>query len=140
MKLRAALFLACSPWIVLAAEPTETTSESALESPGSLVGLVKFEIPTFELVKLDQRPVRKFGAPPQYPSAMRQAQIEGEVVVDFVVNSEGKVTKAFALRSSHREFEAAAVAAVSRWKFSPGTKGGRPVNTHMQVPIGFSLN
>ena len=37
------------------------------------------------------------------------------------------------------EFGAAAVAAVSQWKFEPGMKGGRKVNTLQQVPIVFSL-
>jgi RNA polymerase sigma factor (sigma-70 family) len=36
--------------------------------------------------------------------------------------------------------EDAAVAAVSQWKFAPGQKGGRPVGTHMQVPIVFALS
>ena len=38
------------------------------------------------------------------------------------------------------QFEAAAVQAVSKWKFKPGRKGGRDVPTHMQVPIVFTLN
>ena len=36
--------------------------------------------------------------------------------------------------------EEAAVAAVSQGKFKPGRKGGGDVNTHMQVPIVFTLN
>jgi periplasmic protein TonB len=43
------------------------------------------------------------------------------------------------VKSSQREFEAAAVQAVSQWKFTPGRKRGSNVNTHMQVPIVFSL-
>jgi protein TonB len=31
------------------------------------------------------------------------------------------------------------VQAVSKWKFRPGKKGGRNVNTKMQVPIVFSI-
>ena len=38
------------------------------------------------------------------------------------------------------EFGAAAVAAVSQWKFEPGTKGGRKVNTVQRVPIVFTVN
>lgn len=140
MNLRAWLFLAASSSTVLAAEPSAPAAESSAETPGNFDSLVKFEIPTFEFVKLDQKPVVKFRVPPQYPSTMRRAEIEGEVLVDFVVTSEGKVVKAFAVQSTHRDFEAAALVAVSKWKFQPGTKAGRPVNTHMQVPIGFSLN
>lgn len=138
MKLRALLFLASTPLTLLATEQNTSAAQSSEETPA--ISLGKFEIPTFEFIKLDQTPVIKTRVPPQYPSAMRKANIEGEVLVDFVVTSEGKVVKAFAAKSSHREFEAAAVAAVSKWKFKPGTKSGRAVNTHMQVPIGFSLN
>jgi periplasmic protein TonB len=140
MIARTLLFLAVSPWTVLAAESNPPASEAAAEAPPALVIAAKFEIPVFEIVKLDQKPVVKFRAAPQYPAEMRKAEIEGEVLVDFVVTAEGNVVKASALRSSRREFEAAAVAAVSKWKFVPGKKSGRPVNTHMQVPIGFALN
>lgn len=140
MNLRALFFLAASPWTILAAESNKPAPQTSEESSANSISLPKFEIPTFEFIKLDQKPVLKFRVPAQYPTMLRKAEIEGEVLVDFVVNSEGKVVKVFAARSSHRDFEAAAVAAVSKWKFTPGTKAGRPVNTHMQVPIAFSLN
>jgi protein TonB len=94
----------------------------------------------FDISMLDQTPVPKFQARPQYPFEMRRAGIAGEVVVDFIVDTAGDVQNAYALRSSQREFEAAAVQAVSKWKFKPGRKGGRDVPTHMQVPIVFTLN
>lgn len=94
----------------------------------------------FDISMLDQQPAPKFQARPQYPFEMRRAGIAGEVVVDFIVDTNGDVQNAYALRSSQREFEAAAVQAVSKWKFKPGRKGGRDVPTHMQVPIVFTLN
>lgn len=94
----------------------------------------------FDISMLDQTPVARFQARPQYPFEMRRAGISGEVVVDFIVDTNGDVQNAYALRSSQREFEAAAVQAVSKWKFKPGRKGGRDVPTHMQVPIVFTLN
>ncbi len=94
----------------------------------------------FDISKLDQTPVARFQARPQYPFEMRRAGIAGEVVVDFLVDANGDVQNAYAIRSSQREFESAAVQAVSKWKFKPGRKGGRDVITHMQVPIVFTLN
>lgn len=93
----------------------------------------------FDISMLDHTPVARFQARPQYPFEMRRAGINGEVVVDFVVDTNGDVTDAYALRSSRKEFEAAAVQAVSKWKFKPGRKGGQDVNTHLQIPIVFSL-
>jgi len=94
----------------------------------------------FDISKLDQIPQPRFQQRPQYPFEMRRAGIAGEVVVDFIVDSEGVVQNAFAYKSSQREFESAAVQAVSKWTFKPGRKNGKNVNTHMQVPIVFTLN
>ncbi len=71
---------------------------------------------------------------------MRRDGVVGEVIVDFLVDTDGNLQNAYAGRSSRSEFDAAAVGAVSKWKFWVGRKGGRDVVTHMQVPIVFSLN
>jgi periplasmic protein TonB len=105
---------------------------------GSRTGLGK-GIEIFDPSKLDQQPQARAKVPPQYPFEMRRAGITGEVLVEFIVDANGDVRNAFAVRSSQREFEAAAVQAVSKWKFRPGKKGGRAVNTRMQQPISFSL-
>ncbi len=97
-------------------------------------------IEVFDISKLDQVPVPKFQARPQYPFEMRRSGVAGEVVVDFIVDTNGDVRNPYAARSTQREFEASAVQAVGKWKFRPGKKGGRSVNTHMQVPIVFTLN
>jgi TonB family protein len=93
----------------------------------------------YDISKLDQVPRAKFQARPQYPFEMRRAGIEGSVIVDFIIDTAGNVQNAFAAKSSQREFEAAAIQAVSQWQFDPGRKGSGDVNTHMQVPIVFTL-
>ena len=94
----------------------------------------------FDPSMLDQQPVPQFQARPQYPFEMRRAGIAGEVTVDFIVDPDGNVQNAYALKSSQHEFEASAVQAVSKWKFKAGRKSGKSVPTHMQVPIVFTLN
>ena len=89
---------------------------------------------------LDKVPVAKFQARPQYPFYLRKDRIPGEVVVDFIVDTHGDVRNAYAVKWSHPGFVESAVWAVSQWKFRPGIKGGKPVNTHMQVPLVFSLD
>ena len=71
---------------------------------------------------------------------MRRAGVSGEVTVAFIVGSSGDVVEAYAVKSTQREFEQPAVQAVLKWKFRPGRKGGRAVNTRMSVPIVFNLN
>lgn len=106
---------------------------------GSRSGLGK-NIEIFDISKLDQIPQAKAQVQPQYPFEMRRAGISGEVLVEFIVDANGDVRNAFAVRSSQREFEANAIQAVSKWKFRPGKKGGRTVNTRMQQLIAFNLH
>jgi RNA polymerase sigma factor (sigma-70 family) len=96
--------------------------------------------PVYDIKDLDKTPQPKFQSSPQYPYEMRVAGITGEVVVGFVVDAEGNVQQARAVRSSRREFEGAAVAAVSRWRFNAGEKNGQAVNTQLMVPIVFKLS
>jgi protein TonB len=94
----------------------------------------------FDISQLDQIPVAQVQQQPIYPYEMRRAGITGEVNVGFIVNLRGEVQDAYVMNSTHREFEMPAVQAVSKWKFRPGRKGGRAVNTKMSVPIVFSFN
>lgn len=94
----------------------------------------------FDISQLDRQPQPTVQGPPQYPFEMRRAGISGQVLVDFIVDAQGNVRNAYAVSSTQREFEQAAVIAVSKWHFRPGQKGGHAVATHMQVPIVFSLN
>jgi len=94
----------------------------------------------FDPSMLDQQPVPTYQPHPIYPYDMKKQGISGQVVVEFILNSEGNVQSAFAVSSTQHEFEAAAIQAVSKWRFKPGRRGGHNVNTRMQVPIVFSLN
>jgi protein TonB len=94
----------------------------------------------FDISNLDQVPQPRVQVQPQYPFEMRRAGISGEVLVAFIVGTTGDVVDAYAVKSTQREFEAPAVQAVLKWKFRPGRKSGRAVNTRMQVPIVFNLS
>jgi protein TonB len=116
--------------------PDSKTTTIPTERLGSKKGAVEI----VDLTLLDRTPIARFQAQPQYPFEMRHAGISGEVLVEFIVEANGSVRDARVVRSSQREFEAAAVQAVSKWTFRPGQKGGRNVATRMQVPIAFGLN
>jgi RNA polymerase sigma factor (sigma-70 family) len=74
---------------------------------------------------------------PVYPADLLRAGVSSEVVVGFIVDNAGVVRDSIALTDDSGPFEAAALEAVQRWSFSAGRKGGRPVNTRMQVMITF---
>jgi protein TonB len=94
----------------------------------------------FDLAALDQRPVPRFTPRPTYPYEMRRARISGEVVLGFIVDSEGNVLNPYIISSTNPAFEAEALRAIARWKFRPGKKGGVSVSTrNVQLPLAFNL-
>ncbi len=84
------------------------------------------------LDELDREPRVAIRTPPVYPAALRDAKVPGSVLVEFVIDATGKLASARVLKSSSPEFEAPTLAALAGWRFSPGLKGGRQVNTRVQ--------
>lgn len=76
---------------------------------------------------------------PEYPKAAREAKLEGEVVVEFVVEEDGRVSLASVKKSSDERFAASALAAVRGWQFSSATVDGKPAASGMQVKVVFAL-
>ena len=92
----------------------------------------------FNVGDLDNPPVARVRQAPSYPYDMRRAGINGTVVVEFIINTEGDVIQTQIVRSSHREFEMPALQAVQKWKFKPGRKGGRVVNVRASQLLEFN--
>lgn len=94
----------------------------------------------FSLSDLDQIPQAIVQTPPLFPYDQKRLGVSrAEVIVGFVVEADGRVTNLTVERSSHREFESAALAGVAKWKFRPGIKSGRKVATRMRIPLRFAL-
>jgi TonB family protein len=76
---------------------------------------------------------------PDYPEAARKAKLEGRVQVEFVVELDGRVSRAQVAESSNEVFNEAALAAVRRWLFDPALEEAKPVVSAMTVPVEFRL-
>jgi len=94
----------------------------------------------FREVDLDKQPRTVFQAAPDYPSAAKNTGLSGTVTVVFRVDENGGVHDARVVDSSDRVFNDAALRAVSRWRFEPGSVHGRRVAFMMSVPIAFNLS
>jgi len=68
-------------------------------------------------------------------------RIEGKVVLDVVVLSDGKVgdVKVSESLDSIYGLDRNAVAAMKQWEFKPGMKDGKPVAVRVAVSINFTL-
>lgn len=76
--------------------------------------------------------------PPVYPDLALQAFVQGVVILEAVIDTNGDVADARVLRSVAL-LDQAAVDAVRQWKFTPTLMNGVPVPVLMTVTVNFSL-
>ncbi len=77
---------------------------------------------------------------PQYPRAAACDGISGWVVFELVINPDGTVRSAKAVKAQPRGmFEAAATQAIMRWKFRPKVEDGKAVESRGTQQIDFKL-
>ena len=91
----------------------------------------------YYLDELDLPPVPVIQIAPLIPPHLIKKIRTETVVLRFVVNMDGKVSDVYVAGSSFPGLDRVAVAAVEQWKFRPGKKAGRYVNTRVELPIIF---
>jgi periplasmic protein TonB len=93
----------------------------------------------FDLSQLDRAPVAIVQPPPVFPSNLKREYPEATVTVGFIVDAKGDVVAPYVVSSTYYGFEPAALQGVEKWKFRPGIKSGRKVNTRMLIDIKFKV-
>ncbi len=68
------------------------------------------------------------------------AGLSGEVLVNFVVDTNGDVQNPVIVSSNNPWFERPALDAILQWKFMPGIVAGRAVNTRAQQKLSFEMD
>ena len=77
----------------------------------------------------------------QYPAFAADNNIQGKVVVKFVVGRDGSVSRAEVIRGVDPALDREALRVVNSMpKWNPGMNNGQPANVWFQLPITFKLN
>ena len=94
----------------------------------------------FEIGEVDTPPQALFRAAPVYPFAAKRRGITGDVVLRFLVDENGQISR-ISVVSAEPEgvFEDAAIDAVKRWKFKAGLYEGEAVRTWVVAPFQFRI-
>lgn len=67
-----------------------------------------------------------------------ESDVQGRVIVSFVVDKDGSISNAQVVKSVHPSFDAEALRIINNMpKWIPGTQNGKPVNVKYVVPINF---
>jgi protein TonB len=90
---------------------------------------------------VDEKPERLFTPPLDYPDLLRQAGIEGTVVVEVIIDTLGNAEPSSLriVQSTNKAFEISARDAVLKSRYRPGRVRGQAVRVLVQVPITFNI-
>ena len=102
--------------------------------------VIRQDQPYLEAV-VEERPERVSSPNARYPDILRQAGIEGRVLVEVVIDTTGHAERGSIriLSSTHQLFEGPAREVVQSSLYSPGKIQGRAVRVRVQVPINFTI-
>jgi len=106
--------------------------------PGGVLGGVLGGTGTGPVMDYDSAPRPIKITRPQYPQEAFIKKIEGTVVVEFLIDSSGRVVRARVIQSVPL-LDAAALQTVYQWLFQPAVKHGRPVATIARAPVHFRI-
>jgi protein TonB len=90
-------------------------------------------------VLTDQLPEAIEKVPPHYPAAALANGISGTVLVQALINVNGRVAET-RVAWSVPDLDASAVDAVKRWRFAPARAEGRPVALWVMIPVQYRLH
>jgi len=83
----------------------------------------------------------KGNLPPGYPPLSGELGEQGIVVVRMRIGPDGFVTSADVVQTSgYPRLDGAALAALSKWRFTPAVENGQPVSSEQVLPVRFRLN
>jgi len=94
----------------------------------------------FDLKDLDRPPEPTVTIAPTVPPSVREPGLRVNVAVGFIVDTQGRVVNAYIAQSSDRRLDEATLMAISKWRFRPGTKGGRRGNVRMMQPFVITVS
>lgn len=122
--------------------------------PASIVGPIRSTVPTVGAPTLvgsagpssaalfsDETPVVLSGPLPRYPELLRQAGIQGRVLLEAIVDTTGRVDAAsiHVVYATNPAFIEGARDAIRASLFRPGRVGGRVVRVRVRIPFEFTL-
>ncbi len=84
-------------------------------------------------------PVAIYTPEPEYSDDARRARLMGEVLVQLVIDENGRTRDFKIVQSLGLGLDEEALKAVKQWRFKPAMKDGKPVAILGEVHVGFHL-
>jgi protein TonB len=84
-------------------------------------------------------PVKVSAPDPEYTESGRSARIEGVVIVETIIDKQGRVKSTKIVKDLPMGLGNAAQRAVKTWTFKPATLNGKPVEVYYNLTVNFRL-
>jgi TonB family protein len=84
-----------------------------------------------------KNPILIYAPSPGFPDKLRKKKVNGLVVVRLTVDENGLPSDVHVVRGLENDFDKVAVAAVHKYRFSPGVYHGNPVLTQIDIEVNF---
>lgn len=98
------------------------------------------EIPVVAFWKVEKKPQPQYSPKPGYPERARAAEMEGQTIVEALVDIDGKVIDVRLVKGSGFDIlDQAAMSTARKWTFTPAEQRGKPVRVWVNIPFNFSL-
>ena len=132
------------PAVVPVAAASEAEVTASTIDPTNVVEIVRrtdeTDIPVVPFWKVEVKPQPINIPVPTYPDMARTAGIEGQAVVEALVDVDGSVADARILKpSGNASLDQAAVDAAMRAKFTPAKQRDKAVRVWVSIPFRFTL-
>jgi TonB family protein len=77
---------------------------------------------------------------PKYTDAARKARVTGQVVLECIVDEQGRIADVKVVRGLPEGLDQAAIDAIRQWRFEPSRLDGQPVKVRFTLTINFKLD
>ncbi|HXU45436.1 MAG TPA: TonB family protein [Thermoanaerobaculia bacterium] len=111
-----------------------------LRGPGVLPGVPAVSDQPYRIIGQAIRPpVAVTRVEPRYTEEARKIRLQGTVVLEAIIDEQGRVTNVNILKGLSFGLDREAANAVSQWRFRPATLEGRPVKVYFNLTVQFHL-
>ncbi len=76
---------------------------------------------------------------PRYTEPARKAGVQGTVIVEAIIDEQGRATNVRVVRGLPMGLDRSAVEAIQQVTFQPAMRGGRPVKVYFNLTVNFTI-
>ncbi len=96
-------------------------------------------VPVYGVRNCATPPEATYSPDPEYSKEARKAKYQGTNLLWLIVGPDGRPRNIKVIRSLAMGLDEQAIKAVSKWRFKPATKDGKPVPVFIEVEFKFRL-